>query len=168
MKVKVEYHDNIGKFIYTYKFIHKTTNQLAEEDIIKINDIVRYYCDYGANVIENQIERIIQEKQELIIDAQGLLASNPELSSPLQVLIDQNSAHIEALAKYSPSTEHASPSPSSPEAIDLSALTTRCAVLSTNHLNTACRLAEAELSRVVSLIAGSEMQHHALLTGYIA
>lgn len=120
------------------------------------------------NSIENQIERIIQEKQELIIDAQGLLASNPELSSPLQVLIDQNSAHIEALAKYSPSTEHASPSPSSPEAIDLSALTTRCAVLSTNHLNTACRLAEAELSRVVSLIAGSEMQHHALLTGYIA
>ena len=120
------------------------------------------------NSIENQIERIIQEKQELIIDAQGLLASNPELSSPLQVLIDQNSAHIEALAKYSPSTEHASPSPISPEAIDLSALTTRCAVLSTNHLNTACRLAEAELSRVVSLIAGSEMQHHALLTGYIA
>ena len=120
------------------------------------------------NSIENQIERIIQEKQELIIDAQGLLASNPELSSPLQVLIDQNSAHIEALAKYSPSTEHASPSPSSPEAIDLSAITTRCAVLSTNHLNTACRLAEAELSRVVSLIAGSEMQHHALLTGYIA
>jgi hypothetical protein len=122
----------------------------------------------NINSIENQIDKIIQEKQELIIDAQGLLASNPELSSPLQVLIDQNSAHIEALAKYSPSTEQASPSPSSPQAIDLSALTTRCAVLSTNHLNTACRLADAEISRVVSLIAGSEMQHHALLTGYIA
>ena len=54
MKVKVEYHDNIGKFIYTYKFTRKTTNKLAEDDIIKINDIVRYYCDYGATVIENQ------------------------------------------------------------------------------------------------------------------
>ena len=122
----------------------------------------------NINSIENQIDKIIQEKQDLINDAQGLLASNPELSSPLQVLIDQNSVHIEALAKYSPSTEQASPSPSSPQVIDLSALTSRCAVLSTNHLNTACRLADAEISRVVSLIAGSEMQHHALLTGYIA
>ena len=66
MKVKVEYHDNIGKFIYTYKFIHKTTNQLAEEDIIKINDIVRYYCDYGANVIENQIERKLLDEIDFL------------------------------------------------------------------------------------------------------
>ena len=121
----------------------------------------------NSSSVESQIKKIIQEKQELIIDAQALLASNPELSSPLQVLIDQNSAHIEALAKYSPSTEQVSPSPGSPQAVDLSALTTRCAVFSTNHLNTACRLNDAEISRVVSLIAGSEMQHHALLTGYI-
>jgi hypothetical protein len=66
MKVKVEYHDNIGKFIYTYKFTRKTTNKLAEDDIIKINDIVRYYCDYGATVIENQeLRRLVDENANL-------------------------------------------------------------------------------------------------------
>ena len=56
MKVKAEYHDNIGKFIYTYKFIRKTTNQLSQEDIIKLNDIVMYYCDYGVAIKELVIE----------------------------------------------------------------------------------------------------------------
>jgi hypothetical protein len=66
MKVKVEYHENIGKFIYTYKFIRKTTNKLAEDDIIKINDIVRYYCDHGATVIENQeLSRLYEENANL-------------------------------------------------------------------------------------------------------
>lgn len=66
MKVKVEYHDNIGKFIYTYKFIRKTTNQLSEEDIIKINDIFRYYCDYGSTIIENQeLRRLVDENANL-------------------------------------------------------------------------------------------------------
>lgn len=66
MKVKVEYHDNIGKFIYTYKFTRKTTNKLAESDIIKIDDIVRYYCDYGATIIENQeLRRLVDENDNL-------------------------------------------------------------------------------------------------------
>ena len=66
MKVKVKYDDNIGRFIYTYKFTRKTTNKLAEDDIIKMNDIVRYYCDYGCTVIENEeLRRLVDENASL-------------------------------------------------------------------------------------------------------
>jgi len=66
MKVKTKYCDNIGKFIYTYKFVRKNTNKLAEDDIIKINDVVRYYCDYGATIIENEeIRRLVDENANL-------------------------------------------------------------------------------------------------------
>ena len=66
MKVKVKYDDNIGRFIYTYKFTRKTTNKLAEDDIIKMNDIVRHYCDYGCTVIENEeLRRLVEENAYL-------------------------------------------------------------------------------------------------------
>jgi hypothetical protein len=66
MKVKTKYCGNIGKFIYTYKFVRKNTNKLAEDDIIKINDIVRYYCDYGATIIENEeLRRLVDENANL-------------------------------------------------------------------------------------------------------
>lgn len=66
MKMKAKYCENIGKFIYTYKFTRKNTNKLSEDDIMKINDIVRYYCDYGATIIENQeLRRLVDENNNL-------------------------------------------------------------------------------------------------------
>jgi hypothetical protein len=62
----------------------------------------------------------------------------------------------------------ASPSAPTSQGVDLPALTTRCAVFSTNNMELACKLVDAELSRTVALIAASEMQHFALLSGYIA
>lgn len=77
MKAKVEYHENIGKFIYTYKFIRKTTNKLAEHELIKINNIVRDYCDDGATVVENQeLSRLYEENSNLIKEIERLKQFN--------------------------------------------------------------------------------------------
>ena len=42
-----------------------------------------------------EIEKIVKAKRDLISDATGLISSDPSLSSPLQIVIDQNLLHIE-------------------------------------------------------------------------
>jgi hypothetical protein len=115
-----------------------------------------------------EIERIVKAKNELITDAEQLAQLNPALRKPLQAVIDQNLIHIEALSSYIQTFESASANPVSANKVGLPALTTRCAVFSTNNLITAGAIPDAEISRVVALIAGSEMQHYALLSGYIS
>jgi hypothetical protein len=114
----------------------------------------------------SEIQKIVWAKEALISDAIGLITSDATLSAPLQVVIDQNRLHIEALSRYL--TVSASPSALTSQGVDLPALTTRCAVFSTNNMELACKLVDAELSRTVALIAASEMQHFTLLSGYIA
>ena len=117
--------------------------------------------------VYGELEKIIRAKQELISDAKWLLVAEPALSGPLQVVVDQSLIHVDALASYLPAG--ASPSPSSvvSESVDLTALAARCKVFSANSLQVASNSPDAEISRVVALIAGSEIQHHAMLIGYI-
>lgn len=116
----------------------------------------------------SEIEDIVKAKRELISDATGLIASDPNLSAQLQIVIDQSLLHIESLTPYLPPGSSPSESATVPTAISLPAIVTRCAVFSTNNLNTASANSDAELSRILALIAGSEMQHHALLSGLVA
>ena len=115
-----------------------------------------------------EIEKIISLKQILISDATDLIARDPSLGTSLQVVVDQNLIHIAALNSFL--TPGSSPSATTTPSRDISlpALATRCAVFSTNNLSVASGLPDAELSRLLALIAGSEMQHHALLSGLIA
>ena len=114
-----------------------------------------------------EIQKIITAKNELISDARQLAQGDPALRKPLQVVIDQNLIHIEALSSFLPLLESPSASPIASNNVGLPALTTRCEVFSINNLITSRSLPDAEISRVVALIAGSEMQHYALLNGYI-
>ena len=114
----------------------------------------------------SEIQEIISAKEVLISDATNLMKTDATLNTPLQVVIDQNRLHIEALSQYS--TMSSSPSVAEPREVDLPALASRCAVFSTNNVGLACTLTDSELSRTIALIAASEMQHHALLSGYIA
>ncbi|MEY3606825.1 MAG: hypothetical protein RL289_1005 [Actinomycetota bacterium] len=116
----------------------------------------------------SEIEDIVKAKRELISDATGLIASDPNLSAQLQIVIDQSLLHIESLTPYLPPGSSSSERATVPTAISLPAIVTRCAVFSTNNLNTASAISDAELSRILALIAGSEMQHHALLSGLVA
>lgn len=116
----------------------------------------------------SEIEDIVKAKRELISDATGLIASDPNLSAQLQIVIDQSLLHIESLTPYLSPGSSPSESATVPTAISLPAIVTRCAVFSTNNLNTASANSDAELSRILALIAGSEMQHHALLSGLVA
>ena len=116
----------------------------------------------------SEIEDIVKAKRELISDATGLIASDPNLSAQLQIVIDQSLLHIESLTPYLSPGSSPSESGTVPTAISLPAIVTRCAVFSTNNLNTASANSDAELSRILALIAGSEMQHHALLSGLVA
>lgn len=116
----------------------------------------------------SEIEDIVKAKRELISDATGLIASDPNLSAQLQIVIDQSLLHIESLTPYLLTGSSPSESATVPTAISLPAIVTRCAVFSTNNLNTASANSDAELSRILALIAGSEMQHHALLSGLVA
>jgi hypothetical protein len=93
------------------------------------------------------------------------MKTDATLTAPLQVVIDQSRLHIEALSQYS--TIRSSPSVAEPREVNLPALASRCAVFSTNNVGLACTLTDSELSRTIALIAASEMQHHALLSGYI-
>ena len=120
-----------------------------------------------ADPLADAIGKIIQSKQALIADATQLSAADPTVSSALQVVIDHNLVHIEALSPYLSSTATALATETAPQTVSLPALATRCAVFSTNNLSTAISLPEPELSRVLALIAGSEMQHHALLSGQV-
>jgi hypothetical protein len=113
------------------------------------------------------IKGIVQSKQSLISDAANLLKREPSLSASLQVVIDQNLIHIEALSPYLPANSSAAVIAPATQEVNLPALATRCAVFSSNNLSLASRLPDAELSRLLALIAGSEMQHHALLSGLI-
>ena len=113
------------------------------------------------------IEGIVQAKQGLIADATSLLTREPSLSASLQVVIDQNLIHIEALTPHLPASSSAAATAPATQEVDLPALATRCAVFSSNNLSLASKLPDAELSRLLALIAGSEIQHHALLTGLI-
>lgn len=116
--------------------------------------------------IYSELEKVVRSKQELISDATWLITSEPAVSIPLQVIVDQNLLHINALSPYVSSG--ASPSPKVvSEGINLPALAARCNVFSSNNLRLASEVPDAEISRVVALIAGSEMQHHILLAGYI-
>lgn len=115
--------------------------------------------------IAGEIQKIISSKEVLISDATNLIKSDAKLAAPLQVVIDQSRQHIEALSQYS--TFSASPSATEPREVNLPALASRCAVFSTNNVGLACALTDSELSRTVALIAASEMQHHALLSGYV-
>ncbi len=116
----------------------------------------------------SEIEDIVKAKRELISDATGLIASDPNLSAQLQIVIDQSLLHIESLTPYLSPGSSPSESATVPTAISLPAIVTRCAVFSTNNLNTASANSDAELSRILALIAGSEMQHHALLSRLVA
>lgn len=119
--------------------------------------------DPGADAIKG----IVQSKQGLIADATSLLAREPSLSASIQVVIDQNLIHIEALSTYLPANSSAAATAPATQEVNLPALATRCAVFSSNNLNLARNLPDAELSRLLALIAGSEIQHHALLMGSI-
>ena len=120
-----------------------------------------------ADPIADAIEKIVQSKQALIADATQLSATDPTVSSALQVVIDQNLVHIDALVPYLSTGTAPLATQSATQLVKLPALATRCAVFSTNNLNTAISLPEPELSRVLALIAGSEIQHHALLSGLV-
>jgi hypothetical protein len=113
----------------------------------------------------SEIQEIISAKEVLISDATNLMKTDATLTAPLQVVIDQSRLHIEALSQYS--TIRSSPSVAEPREVNLPALASRCAVFSTNNVGLACTLTDSELSRTIALIAASEMQHHALLSGYI-
>ena len=117
--------------------------------------------------VADAVEKIVQSKQALIADATRLSTSEPTIRAALQVVIDQNLVHIEALSPYLITSAAPLPTVSAAQLVDLPALATRCAVFSTNNLVTAISLPDPELSRVLALIAGSEMQHHALLLGLI-
>ena len=119
-----------------------------------------------VNPTAGEIQKIVLSKEALISDATNLMKTDATLTAPLQVVIDQNRLHIEALSQYS--SISSSPSVTEPREVDLPALASRCAVFSTNNVGLACALTDPELSRTVALIAASEMQHHALLSGYIA
>ena len=114
-----------------------------------------------------EIAKIVNSKRALIADAVDLMARDPSLSNSLQVVIDQNLIHIEALTPYSPSDSSPAAIAPSAKGVGLPGLATRCAVFSNNNLSLASGLSDAELSRLLALVAGSEMQHHALLTGLI-
>jgi len=122
----------------------------------------------SSDSISKEIEKIMKAKNQLVLDARKLLRLNPALRKPLQVVIEQNLVHIAALSSNFPTLESASANPVNPNEVGLPALTTRCAVFSTNSLIVARSLPDPEVSRVVALIAGSEMQHYALLSGYIS
>ena len=120
-----------------------------------------------ADPISSEIEKIVQAKRVLISDANRIATTNPELTGPIHVIVDHNLTHIAALSQYLPKSASSSPQAGVSTKVDLPGLATRCAVFSTNHLLTASGLPDPELSRILALIAGSEMQHHALLTGFI-
>jgi hypothetical protein len=120
-----------------------------------------------ADPIADAIGKIVQSKRALIADATKLSAADPTVSSALQIVIGHNLVHIEALSPYLSSTATALATEVATKPVSLPALATRCAVFSTNNLNAAISLPEPELSRVLALIAGSEMQHHALLSGQV-
>lgn len=120
-----------------------------------------------ADPVADAVGKIVQSKQTLIADAIRLSASEPTNGDALQVVIDQNRVHIEALSPYLLTSPTPLPTASATQEVILPALATRCAVFSTNNLATAISLPDPELSRVLALIAGSEMQHHALLSGLI-
>ena len=121
-----------------------------------------------ADPTAGEIEKIVKAKRDLISDATGLISSDPSLISPLQIVIDQNLLHIEGLTPFLSAGSAPSASAMPAQELSLAALVTRCAVFSTNNLNTASAISDAELSRILALIAGSEMQHHVLLTGFVA
>lgn len=114
----------------------------------------------------SEIQKIISSKETLISDAANLIKTDATLTAPLQVVIDQSRVHIEALSQYS--TISSSPTVTEQREVDLPALASRCAVFSTNNIGLACAVTDSEISRTIALIAASEMQHHALLSGYIA
>ena len=120
-----------------------------------------------SDPVADAVEKVIQSKQALIADATRLSTSEPTIRAALQVVIDQNLVHIEALSPNLSTSATPLPTVSAAQVVDLPALTTRCALFSTNNLVTAISLPDPELSRVLALIAGSEMQHHALLLGLI-
>ena len=120
-----------------------------------------------SDPVADAVEKIVQSKQVLIADAKRLSTTEPTISAALQVVIDQNLVHIEALSPYLSTSATPLPTETVGPVVNLPALTTRCAVFSTNNLATAILLPDPELSRVLALIAGSEMQHHALLSGLI-
>jgi hypothetical protein len=121
----------------------------------------------ASDPVAAAIEGIVQSKQGLIADATSLLSREQSLSASLQVVIDQNLIHIEALTPHLPASFSTGTTAPAEQEVDLPALTTRCAVFSSNNLGLASNLPDAELSRLLALIAGSEIQHHALLTGLI-
>lgn len=121
----------------------------------------------ASDPVADAIEGIVQSKQGLIADATNLLAREPSLGASLQVVIDHNLIHIEALTPHLPTNSSDAAAMPATQEVNLPALTTRCAVFSSNNLSLASDLSDAELSRLLALIAGSEIQHHALLTGLI-
>lgn len=120
-----------------------------------------------SDPVADAVGNIVRSKQALIADATRLSTAEPTFSAALQVVTDQNLVHIEALSPYLLTSATPLPTVSATQVVDLPALATRCAVFSTNNLATAISLPDPELSRVLALIAGSEMQHHALLSRLI-
>lgn len=108
---------------------------------------------------------VTAEKTQLITEAYALANSNLLFAPALNVVAQHNEIHISALAKFMPpATTQISVSPILDPGIGLAELAAKCASFSDGHLKLACSDIDAELSRTLALIAGSEIAHHALLT----
>ena len=120
-----------------------------------------------SDPIASAIEKIVQSKRALIADATALGKTDPSIKTALQTVINQNLLHIESLLPYLTSEPTPLTSAATLQEVSLPAIATRCQVFSANHLNAAISTSDSQLSRLLALIAGSEITHHALLSGFI-
>lgn len=160
----------MDKFIATTSLVLSRRNFLAGigSTAVLVSSCTFPRSDPATNSMVNKVEQIVQAKRNLIADAIQIIDTDPSVRSSLQTVIDQNLLHIDALSQYLPAIASPSTTPMTSQDVGLSGLSTRCALISSENLRTACELPDAELSRVLALIAGSEIQHHVLLTGLIA
>ena len=113
---------------------------------------------------ELAVQGVIAEKTQLITEAKALANSSLLFAPALKVVAEHNEIHISALAKFMPTSKpQISASPILDPGINLAELSAKCATFSDSHLELACSDLDAELSRTLALIAGSEITHHALL-----
>lgn len=113
---------------------------------------------------ELAVQAVISEKTQLITEATALANSNSLFAPALKVVAQHNEMHIAALTNFLlTAIPQISASPVLEINLSLAKLSTKCAEFSNNHLELACSGIDAELSRTLALIAGSEITHNALL-----
>lgn len=113
---------------------------------------------------ELAVQNVITEKSQLIAEANALANSSSLFAPALKIVAEHNELHISALAKFIPTAApQVSASPALDLALKLPEISAKCASFSNSHLLLACSDVDAELSRTLALIAGSEITHHALL-----